>query len=418
MVSKKALFCATLLTLTFPTVAAAQFSLDAATSPGDVSFSNNSILPLQKNYPPLDSAVSLGQDIYKSNSASPDTGAYNPTGIFQVDDINQAAKDSKPSFLKDLFSGPSESRSLHPTTKRVFDILGYAQRGLQTYKGVKGIYGAIKGKDPSGIVGGARNLLLLYGIVDPNSAALTAATLGSTQTLASAAGNLSPSSAKIQQSAFKNPKDPYSWYFKSLNNDALASMAAQAGSDIVLSEDGQKRLQAEEEVVIASGEALQVVIQDAAKSAVQTRQLEATGQGQAKQSIEVAGKTQKRKSTQQAVKDLSTMASIQANIAAIQNSTLAEINDNSLRQLGASASIVGMQRVIADKTTTMQLMTALNGRQLANINSGVTRAHNYTVGKDRKTRRGRQRAMQGFVIPVAPKPSAPTTTTAQNGGTP
>lgn len=395
------------LTLSLPQAVSAQSFLDAATSPGDVSFSGNSILPLQSNYPPLNSAVTLGTDIYTSNSGGPDTGAYSPTGIFQVDDINQAAKDSKPSFLKDLFLGGNPNRALHPTTVKVFDILGKAQKGLQTYKLGKSVYSAIKGKNPAGIIGGARNLLLLYGVIDPSAALSAASKVSTAQTIANSVGAANSKSTQIAKSTFKNPKTPYQWYLKGINNDAIASMAAQSGPDIVLSADGQQRLEAEQGFTEASVEALEAIISDAALSSVQVREYEAAGKTQAASSIEVAGKAQKRKSTQQAVKDLATQASIQANLAAIQNSTLAELNGNSLRQLGATTSVVQMQQVIADKTTTMQLMTAMNGRQLGNINNGVNRSHNYQVKRDLRETRKRQRSMQNFIIPVFP--DSPTT---------
>lgn len=405
--TRKALFYSALIVFSIPQVAEAQFSLDAATSPGDVSFSNNSILPLQNAYPPLNSAVNLGQDIYKSNSAPPDTGAYNPTGIFQVDDINQAAKDSKPSFLKDLVFGQDPNRPLHSSTVKVFDILGKAQKGLQTYKLGRSVYDAVRGKDPGGIVGGARSLLLLYGIIDPNTAVASAAALGTTDIISTVAGASTSTSKTLNAAAFDKPKNPSDWIIKSQNNDSLRSLAAQKGSDIVLSKDGQKRLEAEDESVLATAEALEVVISDAAQSAVAARQMEVAAQEQAKSSIEVAGKTQKRKSTQQAVKDLSTQASIQNNLSAVQVSTLNELNDNSLRSLGGMASIVGMQRVQTDKTTTIQLMTALNGRQLANINSGVLRSHNYQVRKDLKVSGRKQLSMQRLIIPRVSTPAQP-----------
>lgn len=411
MISKrKAFLYASIITLTVPEVAKAQYYPDAATSPGDVSFSS-STLPLQNNYPPLNDAVNLGKDIYASNSTPADSPSYTSGGLLEVNDIYQEAKQNKPNFLKDVFLGPDDSgqRALHPTTAKVFNILGKAQKGLETYKAAKGIYNAIGGKNSSGIVSNVRNILLLYGVIDPNSAVASAAAVDTAQTIATIA-SAADRKAKLQKAAFKDPKTPRQWYIKGLNNDAISSMAAQTGPDIVLSPDGQQRLQAEEEISAASAEALQVVISDAANSAIKTRQLEEVAQTQAATSAEVAQGAQKRKSTQQAVKDLNTLAGIQANLDAIQASTLAEINGNTLRNLGGMASIVGMQRVQLDKATTMQLMTALNGRQLANINSGVHRAHNYQVQKDLQARRQNQRSMQNFIIPVPSEEPAPTTT--------
>lgn len=393
---KQSILYAFILALSAPQLAHAQFSVDAATHPGNVSFSSN-VLPLQSNIPPLNNAVKLGTDLYTSNS-QPRPSTYNPQGIFKVSDIQQAANDAKPNVFKDLFLGPSANRALHPTTVKIFDILGKAQKGLQTYKFAKGAYDAIAGKNSNGAIGNIRNILLLYGVIDPNAAVATAATIGTTQTAATIASATS-NSDRIQKAALGQPVTPSQWYVKGINNDAIASMAAQTGPDMILSPDGQQRLQSEEEIAAASAEAIEIVISDAATSAVQVRQYEQTAQTQAASSAEVAQGAQKRKSTQQAVKDLNTLAGIQANLSAIQASTLAELNDNSLRNLGGMASIVGMQRVQNDKLTTLQLVTALNGRQLANINSGVHRSHNYTVMKDLQQRKSRQTSLQNIVIP-------------------
>jgi HPt (histidine-containing phosphotransfer) domain-containing protein len=143
-----------------------------------------------------------------------------------------------------------------------------------------------------------------------------------------------------------------------------------------------------------------VVIGDAAISSARVRQFEQTAFSQAQASTQVAKTAQTRKSTQQAVKDLNTLAGIQANLGAIQASTLAEMNENSLRNLGGMATIVGMQRVHLDKTTTMQLMTAQNGRQLANINNGISRGNNYQRQKDLQVTKTRARSLSNLIVPV------------------
>lgn len=414
--TKKALFYSVLIVLALPHVAEAQSFLDSVSSPGDVSFSNNSILPLQGNYPPLDSAVNLGLDLNAANNAAPTTGVYNPSGIFEVDDINQAAKDSKPNFLKDLFLGADPNRALHPSTVKVFNILGKAQKGLQTYKLGRSVFDAVKGKNPEGIVGGARSLLLLYGIIDPNSAVASAAALGTSQSIATVASAATGPSleTRIKTAAFDKPETPRDWIIKSQNNDSLRSIAAQEGSQIVLSPEGQKLLGVEDGFTDSSVAAMGAIISDAAQSSIQVRAYEEAGKAQAKSATEVAGKAQKRKSTQQAVKDLATQASIQANLAAVQNSTLAELNGNSLRHLGASASALQMQQIQVRKAATLQIMTAMNGSQLANINSGVIRQHNYRVRQDLKIQDRKQRSMQRLIIP---RPVSTTASTSP-GGTP
>ena len=413
---KQTLLTALLITLAAPEITLAQSVFESVNlDTGSASFSTSN-LPLQSNYSPLDSAVNLGKDIYGSNSESSDTGGYQTSSLAKVDDIYQDAQDSKPSILKDLFLGPDDKRALHPTTVKVFDILGKAQKGLQTYKLGRGAFDAIKGKSPGGIVGNVRSILALYGVIDPNNALATVGKGQQSDTLSRATAN----AEKIKKAALGKPETPSQWYAKGINSDAIASMAAQTGPDIVLGTEGQEQLKQEDEFSAASAEALQAVISDAATSAVQVRGLEQASQEQAATSAEVAQGAQKRKSTQQAVKDLNALAGIQANLAATQVSTLAELNDNTLRGLGGMASVVGMQQAQLNKTTTMQLMTALNGRQLANINSGVQSSHDYQVQKDLQVRKRRGYSLGKMVIPrpVHPQNAATTATNTTQGGQP
>lgn len=409
MKQREALFTAILLILAAPKVTLAQSVFDSVPSPDSLSFSTNN-LPLQSNYPPLDSAVNLGTNIVDSNSGSPDTSNFSTSGLFEVDDIYQQSKDFKPSFLKDLLSGPSGQRALHPTTVKVFNVLGKAQKGLQTYKLGRSVLDAVKGKNPGGIVGGVQSILALYGVIDPNAALATAATIGTSQRIGSIV-DANKNAKEIKTATVEKPETPYQWYNKSRNNDAIASMAAQTGPDIVLGEAGQQQIEADEVFAAASVEAMDAVIQDAAASAIEIRTIEQSSRQQAASTVEINKDAQQAKSTQKAVKTLNSMAQIQANLSSAQVSAMATLNDSSLRQLGGIASMVGLQKVQGQKTTTLQFMTALNGRQLGNINSGIHRTHNYQVQKDLKALKRRSRSLGNLITPQPVVVDNPTTTT-------
>ena len=87
--------------------------------------------------------VFSGPQITQAQVFSNVTDGYNPTGIYEVDDIYQDAKDTKPSFLKDILFGSNDKRPIHKSTLKLYDILGKAQKGLQTYKSVKQVYKGI-----------------------------------------------------------------------------------------------------------------------------------------------------------------------------------------------------------------------------------------------------------------------------------
>jgi hypothetical protein len=399
LTQRHALFYSLILVVSVPHTAAAQFSDTGISTdsinPGDVTFSTSDVYS-------SDVTIPTPETSFPTEASVPD-GDYTFSTDSGLDETIAVGGDTaqKPSFLKDLFMGPSSDRPIHPSTLKIYkvldkanNLLGKAKTGLQTYKYARSIYDSIRGKDADGIVGGVKNILLLYGVIDPNAAVASAATIGTSASLDTLA------QAKVEKAAFGKPQTPYQWYLKGLNNDAIASMAAQTGSDIVLSQAGQERLLAEEEAANDSAEALQVVIGDAAISSARVRQFEQTAFSQAQASTQVAKTAQTRKSTQQAVKDLNTLAGIQANLGAIQASTLAEMNENSLRNLGGMATIVGMQRVHLDKTTTMQLMTAQNGRQLANINNGISRGNNYQRQKDLQVTKTRARSLSNLIVPV------------------
>ncbi|NJM66950.1 MAG: hypothetical protein HC851_15410 [Acaryochloris sp. RU_4_1] len=411
LTQRHAFFYSVLLVFSAPYAAVAQFSDPGISTdglnPGDITFSSSEVYSGDYSFstPPNlpDSSVTTG-DYSFSTSQTPEVDI--PVGA--------DGQPKEPSFLKDLFLGPSSDRPIHPTTLKIYkvmdkanNLLGKAKTGLQTYKYARGIYDSIRGKDADGIVGGVKNILLLYGVIDPNAAVASAATIRTSDTLASLAH------AKVMQAAMGKPETPYQWYLKGLNNDAIASMAAQTGPDMILSQAGQDRLLAEEAAADDSAEAMQVVIGDAATSSARVRQHEQTAMTQAANSAQVATAAQKRKSTQQAVKDLNTLAGIQANLGAIQASTLAELNENSLRNLGGMATIVGMQRVELGKLTSLQILEAQNGRQLGNINSGVQRSHNYQVQKDLQVSKSRLQSLGHLVVPV---PSEPESTPTDQGG--
>ena len=390
MNQRQALFYSALIAILTPQAAWGQvFSSDLGLSNEFDFSSQDSNIPVST--PPTfpDSSLPTGDSKFSLSDTFTIPDTPSPS------DSNPDDSQAKPNFLKDLFLGASPNRPIHPSTEKVFKALDYASKGLQTYKGLNKIHQAIKGKSPDRILGGVRNILAVYGIVDP-LAAITATTAIQT------AGELATiQNDRIIKSAMKfDPKTPRDWYDKGRNRDAIASMAAATGPDIVLGEEGQKQLKADTENSIASMEALQTVIADAAQSSQTVRELEQASQQETQRSAAIAAETPKRKSTQQSVKDGVQVQQATNTLTAISATTLAEINDNSVRQLGGTASIVGSQSTTNTKLESIQLMTAMNGRQLGNINSGIDRSHYYQVGKDLEELDHRRSSMSTLIVPT------------------
>lgn len=372
------------------------------------------VLPAHSQVPNLESLFTLGKDIYQSNSGSneSESGSYTPQDIYEVDDLYQDAKDAKPSFLKDLLLGTNPNRTIHPTTLKVFDILGKAQKGLETYKAAKNIYTAIGGKNPEGIIGGVRNILTLYGVIDPNAAVALASTTAATGPLGTV---LTAQTQKVREVAFqREPQSTYAWYFKGKNHNVVAATAAQQAANLVLSQPGQELIAAQEQfttdTIVLSNQALA----DAGLSAANTRQLSFVTNQMAESANELAGKAQSDKSSQKVLKRNAELLAIATGQTAAVSNQINELNDNQARTLGGISNLTTLKGIELDKMTSLQALEAGNLNQLTNLNAEV-RANNDRYSDERIRRL--QQALKEFDDLYMLGTETPTlvTTTAQGG---
>lgn len=359
---------------------------------------------------PTDSVMTV-DDIASSTDAYSDR--YTPD-IYQVGDIFPEAGGAqtigKPDFLKDIFLGPSEGRQIHPSTLKLFNILGKAQKGLETYKAAKGVYDAIGGKDADGIIGGVRSILALYGLIDPSSAVVAAATNTIVRNT-TAAGNQAKTLSDV---AFPGePQTPRQWYVKSKNNAAVAADAAQSPAAFFSSRDGVKILETQDQMVQEAVASANQTMADAGLSSAQSRQLSFSIGQLSQTASDSAGSAQSDQSSQKVLKRNAEILAITAQQNAGLSNQVSELNDNQARTLGALSQVVAMQAVQSDKMTMSQALQAGQLNQLTNIESEARIWNESAVDRDLAEIRKSAGKMSRVYFGLGSLERQSTTTTAQ-----
>lgn len=314
--------------------------------------------------------------------ADDDSGGYSPQGVYEVDDIYQDAKDSQPSFLKDIFLGTSDKRPVHSSTLKLFDILGKAQKGLQTYQNVKAIYKGITGKNADSITDGVFNILEQYGIIDPQKA--TTATHRSTPILIGQ-GNRGPAYgiAGAVGALKEDPTEPVEWRVKALNQNVVYKNAIQKTGDFIYSPEAQEILKVQDQVASDARDAVAAAAQGGIESVLSSTQV-------ADQSIysstvvgEHSTSAQSSKSTQ-AVNKLQAKQNAEiANILAGSSFQLNKVNESMVRNTSALGNIVATQSILVDKQTVSQYLDAAQLRQQGQIYTTLNNQNEYEKRKDR-----------------------------------
>lgn len=324
--------------------------------------------------------VFSGPQITQAQVFSNATDGYNPQGIYEVDDIYQDAKDSKPSFLKDILFGSSDKRPLHKSTLKLYDILGKAQKGLQTYKNVKKVYDGIRGKNANSITGGVFNILEQYGIIDPQKAA----TNNRSTPILIGQGNQGPAYATAGSvGALKlDPKEPYEWRAKALNENIVYKNAIQKTGDFIYSPESQEILKVQDQVAADARDAAAAAAQGGLESVLASTQVKDQSIYAATVVGEYGTSAQSSKSTQ-AVNKLETKQNTEiANILAGNAFQLNAVNESMVRNTSALGNIVTTQSILVDKQTVSQYLDAAQLRQQGQIYTTLNNQHEYEKLKD------------------------------------
>lgn len=325
--------------------------------------------------------VFSGPQITQAQVFSNATDGYNPTGIYEVDDIYQDAKDTKPSFLKDILFGSNDKRPIHKSTLKLYDILGKAQKGLQTYKNVKKVYDGIRGKNANSITDGVFNILEQYGIIDPQKA--TTASNRSTPILIGQ-GNQGPAYATAGSvGALKlDPIEPLEWRTQALNENIVYKNAIQKTGDFIYSPEAQEILKVQDQVAADARDAAAAAAQGGLESVLASTQVK----DQSIYASTVVGEydtsAQSSKSTQ-AVNKLQAKQNTEiANILAGNAFQLNAVNESMVRNTSALGNIVTTQSILVDKQTVSQYLNAAQLRQQGQTFTTINNHNEYTKRRD------------------------------------
>lgn len=307
------------------------------------------------------------------------SSGYDLQGIYEVDDIYQDAKATQPSFLKDILLGGSDKRPLHQSTLKLYDILGKAQQGLQTYKNVKKVYDGITGKNASSITDGVFNILEQYGIIDPQKAATNRST-----PILIGQGNQGPAYATAGSvGALKlDPQEPYEWRAKALNENIVYKNAIQKTGDFIYSPESQEILKVQDQVAADARDAAAAAAQGGLESVLASTQVKDQSIYASTVVGEYGTSAQSSKSTQ-AVNKLETKQNTEiANILAGNAFQLNAVNESMVRNTSALGNIVTTQSILVDKQTVSQYLDAAQLRQQGQIFTTLNNQHEYEKLKD------------------------------------
>lgn len=361
---------------------------------------------------PTDSLFSVDDIASPTDDAAADT--YNPD-IYSVGDIfpeqdvaqDQAQTVGAPDFLKDIFLGPSDNRQIHPSTLKIFSVLGKAQKGLETYKAAKGVFDAIGGKDADGVIGGVRSILSMYGLIDPNSAVVAAATNTIVRNT-TAAGQQAKTLSDV---AFAGqPQTPRQWYVKSKNNAAVSADAAQSSADFFTSPEGIKVLEAQDQITQDSVTSANQTMADAGLSSATSRQLSFSIGEYGQSASDSAGQAQADKSSQKVLKRNAEILALTAAQNVGLSNQVSELNDNQARTLGTLAQMMALEAVQNDKMTMSQALEAGQLSQLTNVESELRIWNESVVDRDLAEIRKSAGKMGRVYFGLGSLESQPTTT--------
>ncbi|ABW33446.1 hypothetical protein [Acaryochloris marina] len=332
--------------------------------------------------PQLTQAQVFSDDItLPKNAPTFPSGSPSTTGDVSVTQDNPFDDSPKPNFLKDIFLGPSNNRPIHSSTLKLFDILGKAQKGLKSYKFAEQVYKGITGKNANSITDGVFGILEQYGIIDPQKA--TTASNRSTPILIGQ-GNQGPAYATAGSiGALKlEPKEPYEWRVKALNENIVYKNAIQKTGDFVYSPEAQEILKVQDQVAADARDAAAAAAQGGLESVLASTQVKDQSIYASTVVGEYGTSAQSAKSTQ-AVNKLETKQNTEiANILAGNAFQLNAINESMVRNTSALGNIVTTQSILVDKQTVSQYLDAAQLRQNGQIFTTLNNHYSYEKRKD------------------------------------
>lgn len=372
MHKRQALVFSALLVFSSPHIVQAQVFSDDVTVSADVYsggvYSSDVIIPPTETSFPTDASV--------------------PDGDYTFSGENPVSDEQKPSFLKDIFLGTSADRPIHPSTLKLFDILGKAQKGLQTYQNVKKVYDGIRGKNADSITEGVYSILAQYGIIDPQSAAVAASNPSNSRSTPILVGqsNKGPAYGMTGAVAFQlQPTEPAEWRMKATNENIVYKNAIQKAGDSIYSPEAQAILKAQDQVAEEARAATAAAAQGGIQSVLLTNQVANQAVYSGTVTGEHAANAQSSKSTQAVVKLQAKQNAEIASILAGNAYQLNAVNESMVRNTSALGNIVTTQSILVDKQTVSQYLSAAQLRQQGQIFTTLNNNHEHQRRKEAYT---------------------------------
>lgn len=279
---------------------------------------------------------------------SPGDSPYNTSDIFTGSDTDGGQKS-----LLDRFLSKSAQRSL-------FKVIEHGSKALKAAKIGRGVYEALSGKQLNPALKGITDILVLYGIIDPpQKTATTEGTQGGQPPDAGPTYENNPSWLDLE------PDSPRNVYAIARNARAIGEEFHEKLTEIVLSEEGQQVMQAEQEAdelaqqetVAAHADIIEIVGVSEEQAAANVA---------AAEEVQVIGAAaQSDKSSQSILKRIALQGGYRSGIDAQTSQQLAGLTATAAHQNRSLVALANMSQVHNRKLNKLEILQASGNQQRA-----------------------------------------------------
>lgn len=291
-------------------------------------------------------------DIITQTAAAPGDSPYNVSDIYTGSDKGSG----QPKGLLDRILSKKAQKSL-------FKVIEHGSKALKAAKIGRNVYRAVTGKRVQPALKGVTDILVLYGIIDPpKTTAQGGSSTDGRPTYKGPSYEDNPSRLNIE------PNSPREVYAIARNVQAISEEFHEKLTQIVLSDEGQELIQAEEETATLAQEET-IAAQDSITEIVGVSEEQASANVASAEEVQVLGaEAQGDKSSQSVLKRLSLQQAFNATIGSQTSQQLAGLTAASAHQNRSLGAIASQNLVQTRKLSKLELLQASGNQQRTQTN--------------------------------------------------
>ncbi|QUY45611.1 hypothetical protein [Acaryochloris marina] len=307
--------------------------------------------------PPIH-AQSFTQPDYDYSSVISNTASQPGDSPYNVGDIYSSSDkgNGQPKGLLDRILSKKAQKSL-------FKVIEHGSKALKAAKIGRNVYRAVTGKRLQPALKGVTDILVLYGIIDPpQTTAQGGSSTDGRPIYKGPSYEDNPSRLDIE------PNSPREVYAIARNVRAIGEEFHEKLTQIVLSDEGQELIQAEEATAALAQEEA-IAAQDSITEIVGVSEEQASANVSAAEEIQVLGaEAQGDKSSQSILKRLSLQQAFSSSIGAQTSQQLTGLTAASAHQNRSLGAIASQNLVQTRKLSKLELLQASGNQQRTQTN--------------------------------------------------